>query len=77
MAQFGDQVLALPGDDGSDFGDVLVYVIPALGVLLAAAGIAVATTRWRRRGAEPRAAGAAPSSAAGSRLDTDLDRYDL
>ncbi len=77
VAQFGDQVLALPGDDGSDFGDVLVYVIPALGVLLAAAGIAVATTRWRRRGAEPAAAGAAPSSAAGSRLNDDIDRYDL
>ena len=77
VGQFGEQVLALPGDDGSDFGDVLVYLIPALGVLLAAGGIAVAATRWRRRGAEPRAAGAAPSGAADSRLDSDLDRYDL
>jgi cytochrome c-type biogenesis protein CcmH len=77
VAQFGDQVLALPGDNGSDFGDVLVYVIPGLGVLLAAGGIGVAATRWRRKGAQTRAAGAAPSSAAGSRLDADLDRYDL
>jgi cytochrome c-type biogenesis protein CcmH len=77
VAQFGDQVLALPGDDGSDFGDVLVYVIPGLGVLLAAGGIGVAATRWRRKGAQTRAAGAAPSGAAGSRLDADLDRYDL
>jgi hypothetical protein len=52
-----------------------VYVIPALGVVLAAGGIAVATGRWRRRAAAPEPA--APSSAAGSRLDDDLDRYDL
>ena len=75
VAQFGEQVLALPGDEGSDFSDVLIYVIPALGVVLAAGGIAVATGRWRRRDAAPEPAG--PSKAAGSRLDDDLDRYDL
>ena len=30
VAEFGDNVLALPGDQGDDdFGDVLVYVVPA------------------------------------------------
>ena len=50
MAQFGERVLALPGDEGGDASsaDVLVYVIPALGVLLAAGGIG-----------SPRCAGAA------------------
>ena len=59
MAQFGDQVLALPGDDGSDFGDVLVYVIPALGVLLAAGG--------DRRGHHPLAAPRRRAARRGSR----------
>ena len=53
VGEFGEQVLALPGDEGSDFGDVLVYLVPGLGLLLAGGGIAVATTRWRRRGGPP------------------------
>jgi cytochrome c-type biogenesis protein CcmH/NrfF len=76
VAQFGDEVLALPGDEGSDAGDVLVYVVPALGVLLGLGGIAAATARWRRRAAE-RPSGEAAPGAAGARLDADLDRYDL
>jgi cytochrome c-type biogenesis protein CcmH len=77
VAQFGDQVLALPGDDGTDFGDVLVYAIPGLGVLLAAGGIAFAAVRWRRRGAATPPVAAGPAEAAGGRLDADLERYDL
>ena len=43
VAQFGESVLALPGDDGEgDLEDVLVYAIPALGILLALGGIAFA-----------------------------------
>jgi len=76
VAQFGDRVLALPGDEDSDFGDVLVYVIPGLGLLLAAGGIFVATRRWRSRGGDG-APPAAPPSAASGRLDADLERYDL
>ena len=54
VAEFGDNVLALPGDQGDDdFGDVLVYVVPALGILLAAGGIVFAVLRWRRRGGGP------------------------
>ena len=49
VAEFGDNVLALPGDQGDDdLGDVLVYVVPAVGIALAAAGIAFAVVRWRR-----------------------------
>jgi cytochrome c-type biogenesis protein CcmH/NrfF len=77
VAQFGDSVLALPGDEDSDLGDVLVYVIPGLGLLLAAGGIVVAARRWRRRGGDGAPGAAAHPSAASGRLDADLERYDL
>ena len=79
VAEFGDSVLALPGDQGDDdFGDVLVYVVPALGILLAAGGIAFAVVRWRGRGGGPGGRrGGALAGAEGSRLDDDMERYDL
>jgi cytochrome c-type biogenesis protein CcmH len=75
VAEFGDRVLALPGDEGDDsFGDVLVYVVPAVGLVLAAAGIAFAVLRWRR----PRRGGRRTLPATdGARLDDDMERYDL
>jgi cytochrome c-type biogenesis protein CcmH len=78
VAQFGEEVLALPGDEGDDdLGDVLVYLIPALALALAAGGIAFAVVRWRgaRR---PAPGGAAPGAAAdAARVDADMERYDL
>ena len=75
VAEYGENVLALPGDEGDDdLGDVLVYVIPALAILLAAAGIAFAVIRWRR---PERAAGPSLAGADGARLDDDMERYDL
>jgi cytochrome c-type biogenesis protein CcmH/NrfF len=75
VAEYGENVLALPGDEGDDdLGDVLVYVIPALAILLAAAGIAFAVVRWRR---PERAAGPSLAGAEGARLDDDMERYDL
>ena len=75
VAQFGESVLALPGDAGDDDGieDTLVYVIPALGIVLAGAGIAFAATRWRRR---PKP-GASDPAGDSSRVDLDMERYDL
>jgi cytochrome c-type biogenesis protein CcmH/NrfF len=76
VAEFGDRVLALPGDQGDDsLGDVLVYVVPAVGILLAAAGIAFAVVRWRRP--DPAAPGGKLASADGARLDDDMERYEL
>jgi cytochrome c-type biogenesis protein CcmH len=76
VAEFGDSVLALPGDQGDDsVGDVLVYVIPAVGIVLAAAGIAFAVVRWRRPPRDP--SGPALAGADGNRLDDDMDRYEL
>jgi cytochrome c-type biogenesis protein CcmH len=76
VAEYGENVLALPGDQGDDdLGDVLVYAIPAVGIALAAAGIALAVLRWRR----PRrqGTGSALAGADGARLDDDMERYDL
>ena len=76
VAEFGDNVLALPGDQGDDdLGDVLVYVVPAVGIALAAAGITFAVVRWRRP--RRRDAGPAVARADGARLDDDMERYDL
>jgi cytochrome c-type biogenesis protein CcmH len=76
-AQFGDEVLALPGDEGNDdLGDVLVYVIPAVGILLALAGIAFAVVRWRG-GRGPREPAAAGEPQAERRLEADMERYEL
>jgi len=80
VAQFGDGVLALPGDEGGEdeLADVLVYAIPALALLAAAGGLGFALMRWRRArrtGSAAQAAG--PEAASNSRLDADLGRYDL
>jgi cytochrome c-type biogenesis protein CcmH len=79
VAEFGDSVLALPGDQGDDsLGDVLVYVVPALGMVLAAGGIAFAVVRWRRRDGGPGGRrGGALAGADGSRLEDDMERYEL
>ena len=76
VGQFGDAVLALPGDEGGDDGveDVLVYAIPALALLAAGAGIALAVTRWRGHGRTTPSAAATPDE---GRIDVDMERYDL
>lgn len=72
VAEFGDEVLALPADDGFE---IAAYLIP-LAILLGATGaIAVGARRWRRR---PSAAPESGASATDSkRLDEDIARYDL
>jgi cytochrome c-type biogenesis protein CcmH len=77
VAQFGEGVLALPGDDSGDddLGDVFVYAIPALGILLALAGIGFALVRWRAD--RTRRGDSAPAGPESARLDADLERYDL
>ena len=76
VAQFGPAVLALPGDAGDDNGieDKLVYIVPGIGLLLAAGAIALAASRWRGRRQPPTTPAAAGDS---SRVDLDMERYDL
>ncbi len=76
VAQYGPGVLALPEPEGFKLS---AYLVPAIGLLLAALGIAFAARRWRRRGGgtPPAAAGPEPDSAAERRLAADLERYEL
>ena len=74
VAQYGEAVLALPGDEGDDsLSDLLAYLIPLLAVLLGATGIVLAARRWRRPPPKPSDQGPATSD----RLKHDMDRYDL
>jgi len=76
VAQYGPGVLALPEPDGFNLS---AYLVPALIVLLAAGGVALAARRWRGEGGGRPSAGApgTEDGAAGKRLDADLERYEL
>ncbi len=76
VAQYGEDVLAMPRDDG--FG-IAAYAVPIAIVLAMLLGASLFVPRWRRAGARPAAAapGAAPvSDAELRRLDEDLARYE-
>jgi len=78
-AEFGEDVLALPGAEGFDLA---AYLVPALAVLLGGGAVGVAALQWRRvkRGGDGpgRGGGSAGGKPAGSeRLERDLERYDL
>jgi cytochrome c-type biogenesis protein CcmH len=79
VAQFGEGVLALPGDESGEdeLSDVLVYAVPALAILLALAGIGFAVVRWRGGDRKRRPGAPAPAGSDRSRLDADIERYDL
>jgi len=78
VAEYGDEVLALP--QGSGFS-LSAYVVPIVAFLLAAVALAIGAMRWRRAGGDsdgkddPRPAG--PRGEDAERLDADLARYDL
>ena len=59
VVEFGDEVLALPGDEGFDLAS---HGVPLLALLAAGAGLAVAARRWRRT--RPSLAAAGPQAAA-------------
>lgn len=72
VAEFGEDVLALPRDDGFN---AAAYVVPVLAVLGGLAAVGVSAARWRRR-PRPEPA-AAPSAGRDERLEEDLRRYEL
>lgn len=79
VAEFGDEVLALPEGEGFSLS---AYLVPILAFVVAAVALAVAVARWRRAGGGGGSgkAGATPDAPAGKdaeRLDADLARYDL
>jgi cytochrome c-type biogenesis protein CcmH len=79
VAEYGDEVLALPEGEGFNLS---AYLVPIVAFLLAAVALAVGVMRWRRAGGDPPSqSGPAgrrrPSSEETDRLDADLARYDL
>lgn len=74
VAEYGDEVLALP--QGSGFS-LSAYVVPIVAFLVAVVALAIGVMRWRRRGGDGPAASPPPRPEDADRLDADLARYDL
>ena len=74
VAEYGDEVLALPPDSGFSLS---AYVVPIVAFLIAAVALAIGVTRWRRAGGGPDDRRGGPKGEASDRLDADLARYDL
>lgn len=76
VAEYGDEVLAVPEAEGFDLA---AWLVPGAAIVLAAVAILVAVRRWRRsgRGGPPPARGESASAGENERLDADLARYEL
>lgn len=79
VAEYGEEVLALPEGDGFNLS---AYVVPIIAFVLAAIALGFGVWKWRRAGGSagpgpPAAAGPGPSNEDNRRLDEDLGRYDL
>jgi cytochrome c-type biogenesis protein CcmH len=74
VAEFGEDVLATPRDEGFD---LTAYLVPIAVIASAALAIAIGLLRWRRRTAGPEDAPVSKVSAAESaRLERDISRYE-
>jgi cytochrome c-type biogenesis protein CcmH len=74
VAEYGEEILALPDDEGFNLA---AYLVPALLALAAAIGVAVAARRWRRSPrTAPAAAGPELDPDDARRLERDLATYD-
>jgi cytochrome c-type biogenesis protein CcmH len=75
VAEYGDEVLALPPDSGFSLS---AYLVPIVAFLVAAVALAFGILRWRGGGSGGSSSPAAgPKGADAERLDADLARYDL
>jgi cytochrome c-type biogenesis protein CcmH/NrfF len=76
VAQYGNDVLALPQGTGFNLS---AYLVPIVAFILAAAALAAAVWRWRGRGGNGSrpSSPSPPSSEDADRLDADIARYDL
>jgi cytochrome c-type biogenesis protein CcmH len=76
VAEFGDEVLAIPEGEGFDLA---AWLVPGLAIVGAGAAIFVGLRRWRGAAASDAAAerpAEALSAEDAGRLDADLERYD-
>jgi cytochrome c-type biogenesis protein CcmH/NrfF len=79
VAEYGREVLALPGGSGFDLS---AYLVPAIAFALALLGLVVGVRRWRKAGDDsdgprPPRARRGPRGEDAERLEADLARYDL
>jgi cytochrome c-type biogenesis protein CcmH/NrfF len=75
VAEYGQDVLALPEAEGFNLS---AYLVPAIALIVALLGVGFAVRRWRGGGrGDVAAAGPVPDEATTKRLDADLERYDL
>jgi cytochrome c-type biogenesis protein CcmH len=76
VAEYGDEVLALPQDSGFSLS---AYLVPIVAFVIAAVALALGVLRWRRASSSGRGqpAAAGPKGDDAERLDADLARYDL
>lgn len=74
VAEYGDDVLALPGTSGFDLA---AWIVPAAGIVLAGLALAIGALRWRRTGEARDAVPGVAGDANAPDLDADLRRYDL
>jgi cytochrome c-type biogenesis protein CcmH len=79
VAEYGEEVLALP--QGSGF-DLSAYLVPIVAFAIALVALAFGVAKWRRagggsgqNGSRPTPQGPSPEDS--ERLDADLARYDL
>jgi cytochrome c-type biogenesis protein CcmH len=77
VAEYGEEVLALP--QGSGFS-LSAYLVPIIGFAIALIALCFGVIKWRRAGDRSErdsAIAAGPSREDSERLDADLARYDL
>jgi cytochrome c-type biogenesis protein CcmH len=73
VAEYGEEVLAVPESEGFDLA---AWLVPGMAILFAAVAIGVGLTRWRRT-REPEEPAVAPSAEDEERLRKDLAGYEL
>ena len=76
VAEYGDEVLAVPAAEGFDLA---AWLVPGVAIGVAGVAILIAVRRWRRsgRGGPPPAREQPGSAGENERLDADLARYEL
>ncbi len=77
VAEYGENVLAIPGTEGFDLA---AWLVPAAAFITAALAIGIALRRWRGKGGSPEPPDRPPGPsdpADTERLDADMARYEL
>ena len=77
VAEYGDEVLALPRGSGFSLS---AYLVPVIAFVVAIVALALGVLRWRRAGAKSEGEDPpddGPNAEDAERLEADLARYDL